>query len=363
GGIAHDFNNVLAAMLGYAELASIAADDPNTVRRHINEILRAGSRARDLVRQILTFSRQVEVKRRPVRLPSILEEVITLAKAGMPANITLSCEFDGSNQYVLADPGQIHQIVMNLITNAVHSMKPDGGRLSIRIDDTHVEDDRADDLETVAGCDCVRLTVADTGCGMDALVRERIFEPFFTTKPVGEGTGMGLSTIHGIVTNSGGAIRVESEVGKGTAFKVYFPVTEAPDSAPVEEERLPLGRGEHVMLVDDEEALVRIGVAVLDRLNYTVTATTNSQEALEIFRANPDTFHVVITDQNMPDMTGLALTKKLLSIRPGLPVILATGYSDVASPEHAEANGIKGYLTKPMSTGELARAIRGALDA
>jgi PAS domain S-box-containing protein len=362
GGIAHDFNNILMAMLGYAEMAKIDLHEDSTAFTDLEEVLKAGRRAKDLVWQILAFSRQIERERKPVTLHPVIKEALKLLRASLPSTIEIRKEIDTNCGSVLADPTQIHQVLMNLCSNAHHAMREKGGVLGVELRAVEVDADMARAVPNLHEGRYVRLTVSDTGYGMDRSTMERIFEPFFTTKGVGEGTGMGLATVHGIVTSHGGAITVYSEPSKGSTFRVYLPRLETEDRAARSQEE-PIPRGEErILFVDDEEPLARLGKQMLERLGYDVTVRTSSIEALEAFRANPHRFDLVIADQTMPNMTGIELADEMMRIRPDIPVVLATGFSETVSPERAKQIGIREYVMKPVATRELAELTRRILD-
>ncbi len=360
GGIAHDFNNILLAILGYSEMVRDDLPEGSLSRDNVEQVLKAGHRAKDLVQQILAFSRQHEQEPQRIELGPIVKETVKLLRALLPTTIEIAHELDPACGQVFADPTQIHQVLMNLCTNAGHAMRDTGGTLEVRLDTFQI-DTTPSPYKGIPPGTYVRLTVRDTGCGMTPAVMERIFDPFFTTKPIGEGTGMGLAVVHGIVDSYGGTVHVTSVPGQGTTFEVLLPQQEP--VAEIQEpdtDGLPEGT-ERILLVDDEADLVHLGKQMLERLGYTVVACTQSVEALELFRRQPDAFDLVITDQTMPQMTGEELTRHLLWLRPELPVILITGYSQTLSPEQAKALGIRAYVMKPMVTQEFARVIRQVL--
>ena len=363
GGIAHDFNNILFAVFGFVELAIPDLPEGNHARKKLGEVLKAANRAKDLVCQILTFSRQSEKERKPFKLDLIVKEGLKLLRASLPTTINIRHNIDKKCGYIMADPTQVHQVIMNLCTNAYHAMRERGGLLEVNLDVVEINGGLAGDLANLQVGGYVRLTVSDTGHGMDQGTMERIFDPFFTTKPVGEGTGMGLATVHGIVTSHGGAIAVHSELEKGTIFDVYFPRFESGVALKAEMAEPAPGGNERILFVDDEEPLVRMGQQMLERLGYHVSARTSSMEALEAFRAQPDRFDLVITDQTMPNMTGVQLARELMRIRPDIPIILITGFSEIVPPEKAKKMGIREYLMKPVVTSNFGKAIRRALDA
>ena len=362
GGIAHDFNNILAAIFGYAELAADSVEMGDLPGGELEQILKACDRARSLVGQILTFSRQTEQERRPIELGLLVKEALKLLRASLPATIEIVQNISAEHGRVLADPSQMHQVVMNLCTNAAQAMHPDGGRLEVTLTALHLEDETAPQLGSLAPGPYVKLAVGDTGVGMSHQTMERIFDPFFTTRQRGGGTGLGLSMVHGIITGHGGAIRVYSEPGQGSVFHIYLPLADdqgQTQAAP--REAAPTGR-ESLLLVDDEELLVDIGCQMLARLGYRVEGKYGSLEALEAFRAQPEKYDLLITDLTMPGMTGLELSREVLKIRPGMPILLCTGFSEIITPAQAKDMGIKEFVMKPMVKLEMAKAVRRALD-
>ena len=361
GGVAHDFNNILAAIIGYTELAThnIAAASP--AWRQLQEVLRACQRAKALVQQILTFSRRTEQAYTSVQLPPLVEETLALLRASLPSTIEIRQHIDPEVGAVLADPTQLHQVIINLCANAEYAMRQTGGVLEIRLEAVEVETTLAAQYPTLHLGPHARLTVRDTGQGMPPDVVERMYDPFFTTKAAGEGTGIGLSVVHGIVVSHGGTITVESQVGHGTTFMIYLPCIPWDMAGEMQaEESLPYGQG-RLLFVDDEPALVRLGYSVLTQLGYDVTAYTSSVEALAAFQAAPHHFDLVITDYTMPQMTGEALARALRSLRPDIPIILETGFSHTIDAERATALGINAFLLKPWTVRELARTIAQVL--
>ena len=364
GGIAHDFNNLLSPILGRAELLQVERGEDPVVAEHSRAIVDASRRARALVRQILTFSRQVDQELVPVSLAAVVTEVLDLLRPTLPANITIDCRLSDGCPRVMADPTQLHQVVMNLAANACHAMERTGGRLRVRLEPVVLGLDDLDGRAAAPG-PYLRLEVADTGCGMDAATLARIFDPYFSTRPSGRGTGLGLPLVLGIVRSCGGELRVSSEPGQGTVFRLYFPVVEltgAQTVAPLPASA-PLERGsEHILLVDDEKSVADVTAAMLTRLGYRVSVRTSSHDGLEAFRSLAEQIDLVLADLNMPQMTGLQLCRELRAIRPGVRVIVCTGFSEQFDAARARAIGIQGFLNKPVVMAELARAVRSALD-
>jgi signal transduction histidine kinase/ActR/RegA family two-component response regulator len=358
GGIAHDFNNILAAILGYTELALFDVSPGSALQHNLQEVLKAGHRARDLVRQILAFSRQDSQERQPLTLQTLVQETLTMLRASLPTTMAMQQHLDRRAGAILANPTQMHQVLMNLCTNAEYAMRHRGGVLAVGVDAVLVDAIFAEHHAALRPGPYVRLTVRDTGDGMPPEVVERIFEPFFTTKDVGEGTGMGLAVVHGIVTNHGGAIIVQSTLGVGTTFAIYLPrIAEAATSEQQHEAALPPGQG-RILFVDDEEALAHMAQALLTRLGYEVVIQTSSLAALEIFRSTPQRFDLLITDQTMPGLTGEALACEIRRLRPDIPIILCTGFSYTMDADKATTLGINAFLMKPLVAHDLSLAIR-----
>ncbi|HWU40262.1 MAG TPA: ATP-binding protein, partial [Candidatus Acidoferrum sp.] len=361
GGIAHDFNNILNAIIGHSELLEEEVPAHSQAWVHLQEVLAAGARAKELVRQILTFSRQSEQERRPVVLQDIVGEAMRLLRASLPTTIEFRQQIEPGRALVFADTTQIHQILLNLCTNAEHAMRERGGLLDIQLKSVEVDEEFAADHPFLRPGSYVKLMVRDTGHGMTAQVRERIFDPFFTTKQPGEGTGMGLAVVHGIVVGHGGAITVESAPGRGTRFDVYLPRCDAAESLEIPLERPLRGQNEHILLVDDESSLVRLWTTMLEHLGYQVTPYSNSLQALESFRAAPQSFDLVISDQTMPQLTGEGLAREILRLRPNLPIILCTGFSHTLTEENAKTLGIRAILQKPLGRQELCVTVQRVL--
>jgi len=363
GGIAHDFNNILFPIIGYTEITmdDVPADSPS--RRNLEEILKAANRARELVQQILTFSRQNGRERKPIRVQAIVGEALRLLRASIPKTIDIRCDLDEDCNAIMGDPTQIHQVIMNLCTNAYQAMQETGGTLEIRLEQTQIGYEETVKRAGIKMGPHLLLTVRDEGVGMEPAVMDRIFEPYYTTKEPGKGTGLGLSVIHGIVKNHGGFITVESTAGKGSVFHVHLPTL---DDVEADIEKTASGAksgdNERILLLDDEPQIVAMEKQLLEKLGYRVTARTSSVEALETFARQPDQFDLVITDMTMPNMTGDQVARSIWDIRPGVPVILCTGYNEMMSEDKALAMGICKFILKPIEKDELALAIRSALN-
>jgi PAS domain S-box-containing protein len=360
GGIAHDFNNILAAVIGFAEIIEDDLPRESGQRRHTRKIVEAGVRGRDLVRQMLAFSSQSEQEKKPLRLSTIVKESVKFLRSSIPTTVNVRVSVESESGLVLGDPVQVQQILMNLATNAAYAMRQKGGTLDIGVSDFTVSSDR--NHHGIEPGPYTKLTVSDTGAGIPAEIVDKIFDPFFTTKPLGQGTGLGLSVVHGIVKQHGGYITVGSDPGRGTTFAVYLPsvVGEAPTKTLTEEE-IPAGH-ERVLFVDDEESLAEVGQRLLENLGYKVTVRTSSASALAVIAAEPTAYDFVITDQTMPEMTGVELARKILSLKPDMPVILATGFSHLVDAEQARAAGIRAFVMKPLTKREIARTVRKVLD-
>ncbi|WDP90278.1 MAG: PAS domain S-box protein [Desulfobacter sp.] len=363
GGIAHDFNNILSALLGFADLAKLEAGDEEPMKRYLDSVSSAGLRARDLVRHILTFSRKAEVKKQPISIDPIIKETVKFIRASLPANIEIHQELKVHRARVLGDPIQFHQVLMNLFTNAGHAMKNKGGRLEIVLDAIRVNKADSRQFKDVAPGQYYQLVVSDTGIGIPKAVIHRIFEPFFTTKKREEGTGMGLSTVYGILKEMGGGISVYSEPGNGTTFKVLIP-DEAAAEVSEKSEEPPLVRGEgRILVVDDEAPIVEGTRDLLSKMGYSVTAATSSEEALAHIRNAPRYFDLVLTDMTMPGMNGLDLSRSIKAINPGIPIVLCTGFSQGLTKEICTSAGIFDLVMKPMIASELSMTVHRALHA
>ncbi len=360
GGIAHDFNNILTSIIGFTELSLDDIEKESMVYENLQEVSKAGFRAKELVKQILTFARQSKTEKKPVQISSIVRETIKFLRSSLPTIIEIHQELN-SDESVLADPTQIHQILMNLCTNANHAMQGQGGILSILLNETFLDENFMRQHAMHNSGRFLNLTISDTGCGMSHEVVERIFDPYFTTKEIGDGTGLGLSVVRGIVKSYGGLITVKSQPGKGTSFHVYLPVLDNYiDQLPEVPSVIPWGN-ERILLVDDEPAIVNMGKQIIERLGYKVTTMTSSIEALQLFKHKPYAFDLVITDMTMPDMTGDKLAVEMIKVRSDIPIILCTGYSDNLSVDMAEKIGIKALKFKPLVKQDLAISIRKAL--
>ena len=364
GGIAHDFNNILSSIIGYTELAMAQSGVSSGVVPRLQEVLQAGYRAKKLVRQILTFSRQDESGKKVLFLQSIVEEALNLLRASLPSTISLEVDLQSNTSPVLADATQIHQVVMNLGANAEYAMRESGGKLIVKLDQVDVTEGHPLLRQGISVGVYIRLAVSDSGKGMSPTIQKRIFDPFFTTKGVGEGTGLGLSVIHGVVTSHGGTIQVESREGGDTTFVIYLPCSTSVPSAGTLVSVMPassFGKA-RVMFVDDEVSIARWGKDMLEALGYEVKVFTNAADALEAFKQNPDYFDVLVTDQTMPGMTGERLAQQVMSYRPKFPVILCSGFSYSMNEQKAGTMGLQAYLTKPVLMGDMARAIQAAIQ-
>jgi PAS domain S-box-containing protein len=361
GGIAHDFNNILGVVVINSEMALLDLPAGAGVRKHLELILKSGKRGRDLVRQMLLFSRKSEKKQEILALSPLIKETFKLLRSSIPTTIEMRLILETESDAVYADPSQIQQVLMNLCTNAAYAMRGTTGSIDVFLRGITFGSTDIPEPDMEAG-DYLVLTVKDTGSGMNEEVKRRIFEPFFTTKPVGEGTGLGLSVVHGIVKSHKGNITVYSEPGRGSVFKVYLPKAVTPVAEKAEAPKpIPKGK-ERVLFVDDEEIIVQSMRNMLERLGYKVTTVTESEEALKLFSGKPSEFDLVITDQTMPGMTGEELGKEFMRIRPDIPVILCTGYSDMISSEKATAMGFRGFVMKPFTLRESAELVRRVLD-
>ncbi|MFP4387624.1 MAG: response regulator [Desulfococcaceae bacterium] len=368
GGIAHDFNNILGVIIGYTEMAVESPESADLVAHNMTQVLKASHRAKDLVQQILAFSHKSGTEKKPIILNPVVKEALKLMRASLPKTIEIRDEVSEELMVMMSNPTQIHQVLMNLCTNAAHAMEDAGGTLEIALEP--VADSGSDAQSEVGSAlaplppgPLLRLSVRDTGHGMSPEIRDKIFEPYFTTKEVGKGTGMGLAVVHGIVKSHEGRIRVTSRPGEGACFDILFP--RLMETAKVEAdpaERLPQGN-QQILLVDDEITLAQLGKQMLEKLGYRVEVQTNPLEALEGFRTAPDRYDLVITDMAMPRMTGEVLARELMRIRPDLPIIICTGYSERMTASRAREMGVRSLLIKPLAVRDLAGAVEAALPA
>jgi CheY-like chemotaxis protein len=361
GGIAHDFNNILMAIMGIVDIAFIKLRTGQPVENHLQEVIDACDRAKELVRQILTFSRQSNMDRKPIQIKAIAKEALIMLRSSLPSNIEIRQNL-ASDSMILANATQIYQVLMNLCTNAAQALKENNGVIDIALNDVEIEDHPIQSGQHLAPGSYLMLQVRDSGAGMPADQMKRIFEPYYSTKKIGEGTGLGLSVVHGIVEDSGGIIMVRSTPAKGSTFSIYFPITDrvADEERPAAE--TTEGGCEHILLVDDESDIIESGSELLKRLGYRVTTFVDSRKALNAFKSQPATFDLAITDMTMPGLTGDLFAREMLQIRSDLPIILCTGFSDSITQEKADQLGIKALLIKPFRLSELSKIIRQILD-
>ena len=363
GGIAHDFNNILTSMIGFTQLAIKGLPEGSLIARKLDVVLQGGLRARDLVKSILAFSRASEQELKPIRLDSVIKEATKLLRASIPANIEIKQEIDSVSGYVLADPVQVHQIVMNLCTNAYQAIGKRNGRITVLLKAAEHGPDDAHDGFDIPPDSYFHLTIRDTGNGMDQSTLDKVFDPYFTTKKRGEGTGLGLSMVHGIVNDHCGYIFVSSKSGKGTEFHVFLPRIESAGSvASVPKEESMPGKGEHIVVVDDEAEIAAFLTEMLTGLGYRVTPFTDSRQALAFAGSRSTTYDLLLTDMNMPAIRGDALAQRVLATNPKVPVIICTGFSDNLDEEAVKEIGIRACLTKPVMIRELASCIREVLN-
>lgn len=363
GGIAHDFNNILAAIIGYAQLTRRKFADDTKEKRNLGEVLKAAERGKQLVQQILMFSRKSEGGKEQVQISTVVEEALKLLRQTIPATTPIHATITPQAGIILADATQIHQIVMNLCTNAYHAVRDVNGAIDIRLDAIELDQQRALQFSDLPPGAYARLVIKDTGTGMPAAIKSRIFEPFFTTKRQGEGTGMGLAVVYGIIHNLGGAIEVKSEVGEGTIMHVLLPMSLGEEVELQDVQESLQSGSERILFVDDESMLATLGKEILDELGYHVTATTSAKNALKMFNQAPSSYDLIISDQSMPEISGADLAKAMMHVRPDIPIILCTGYSETIDADRARALGIKAFLMKPIDQNTLASTIREVLDA
>jgi PAS domain S-box-containing protein len=363
-GIAHDFNNILSAIIGFTELATLEAEEGGDCRNSLKSVMEACLRAKNLVTQILSFSRQAEHKKKPIQIGSVVKEGLKLLRASLPTTIEIHQSINNSAGLVEADPTKIHQVLMNLCANASQAMQEKGGALEVSLEPLDMNAKEAMDSHEVKPGPYIRLRIKDSGCGIDTVTMKHIFEPYFTTKADNGGTGLGLAVVHGIVSDYQGIIRVQSEPGKGSCFDIYLPRLEQSQKSEVQDDSTSLPRGkETILFVDDELAIAEISKTLLSRLGYDVVTRTSSIEALELFKSQPDRFDLVITDMTMPNMTGIDLSKSILKINPIMPIILCTGFSESISEEKIEKIGIRKFVMKPLLIKDIAHTLRHVLDA
>ena len=362
GGIAHDFNNILTVILGHADLAFQDTRDGTVIRSNLEQVRIAGSRAKHLIKQILIFSRNTEQEREPMKIVPIAEEALKMLRSLMPTTVEIRKNIETDSSMIIANPTEVYQILMNLCTNAAQAMGEKGGQLEVCLSEVNIDSAIVTDFGMLQHGSYVKLTVKDTGCGIENDVMERIFEPFFTTKGVDGGTGMGLSVVHGIIESYGGLVTVKSEPGKGTTFSVFFPRIESTDTQQAETSGKVPGGEELILLVDNEKPIVDVMTQMLERLGYAVVGETSSIDALEILRAEPGKFDLVITDYAMPDMTGKQIAKEIMNFRPDIPIILCSGFSEDIDFDQAKNAGIRRFVPKPIDWKHMATTIRNLLD-
>ncbi len=362
GGIAHDFNNILTPILGYTEMAMEELEEESNLMYDIEQIYNAAMRAKDLVQQILTFSRQMEVDKRPLPMDQLINEVMNLVKASFPSNIQIIKNLSPDCGTIMADSTQIHQVIMNLSTNAYHAMKEKGGTLKISLKTVRANKAMQRKIPKLELKTYLCTTVSDTGHGMDKVTLSRIFEPFFTKKEVGVGSGLGLSVVHGIVSSYDGAITVESEPGKGTVFNIYLPQYSAADNIKLNKDRIVQKGKEHILFVDDEEEITFMGKRMLESLGYTVNVHTNSLAALDDFTSDPTLYDLLVTDQTMPYMLGTELIRKARELKPAIKAIIITGFGDSITEEEKIKKGIDAIVVKPLILSSFSNLIRKVLD-
>ena len=363
GGIAHDFNNILSVIMGYGELVQMDLEPESNIWKMQEQVMQASRRARDLVKQILAFSRHSERQLIPLQISIVVKETLKMLRSSLPSTIEINENVHSDAGLVMADPTQVHQILMNLCTNAYHAMRTSGGVLTVGLEVCHLQGNGDVHLEAdISPGKYVLLSVRDTGKGIEKAEQQRIFDPYYSTKPRGEGTGLGLAVVQGIVLKCKGYIALESEPGKGTEFKIYLPCSEEKVILNGDNERdIPRG-DERILIVDDEENVVNLEQQILTGLGYHVVGTTNSEQALKIVSEEPDSFDLIITDMTMPGMTGAVLAEKILAIRANMPIILSTGYSDLIDKKKAKDQGICQFLMKPIVRKRLATVVRKVLD-
>lgn len=363
GGIAHDFNNILVPIIGFTEMSIDEIIENEDVNNNLDEVLLAAKRAKELVKQILAFSRQNEKELAPLHIQPVIKEILKLLRASIPSTVEIKHHIENKDTTIMADPTQVHQLIMNLCTNAYQAMLEKGGILTVSLSEVEID---THDYISESGLKPRRyanITVSDTGHGMDKKTMEKIFDPYFTTKQVGEGTGLGLAVVYGIVKDYRGDITVSSEPGKGTTFNVYLPVIGTGEEGFEDVSFQPLPRGnEHILIIDDEKQVLQITEMMLESLGYTITAFSDSEDALDEFKMHPEKYDFVLTDLMMPKMNGIDLSQEILRIQSDFPIIICTGFGDVKYQKLAQSIGISAYLMKPTLRKELAVKIRQVLD-
>ncbi len=360
GGIAHDFNNILTSVVGFSQLA-LADTEPQTKQHErLQEIRDAGIRASDLVQQILTFARKTDMELKPVQISPLLKESIKFLRSTLPASIQINSEIT-SDKYILADPVQLHQVIMNLATNAADAMREEGGELYVGLSDTCLDQALSDQAGLSPG-NYIHLMVKDTGLGIPEDVLGKIFDPYFSTKEKGKGTGLGLPATQGIIQELGGTIRVKSIISEGTQFDVYFPIAKRPSVTKKVKGVTTLTGDEHILVVDDEPSILKVAEQMLTRLGYFVTTETNGKNALELFRSDPEKFDLVLTDMSMPEINGDKLAEEIFKIKPDARIVLCTGFCDQIDSAKAREIGIRALTKKPLLKDTLAEVIRKVLD-
>jgi signal transduction histidine kinase/CheY-like chemotaxis protein len=363
GGIAHDFNNILSIILGNTELGLTDTPDGGPGKTNLQEIKTACLRAKEVVSQLLNFSRKTELTREPQNLSLLIEESVKLLRSSFPSNIRIIEKISRTSNLVLADATQIHQVIINLCTNAAQAMSEKGGKLEIHLKDINLETKRGGKFRRLIPGIYQELMIKDTGTGIDPKIYNKIFDPYFTTKEFGKGTGMGLAVVHGIIKNHNGSFFVDSLPGKGTSFSVFFPAVEKYETParPAPPKKIMPKGSERILFVDDEKPIVEMTSEILQRLGYRVEGRTHPEEAIQEFKANPFSFDLVITDMTMPQTNGIELSKTLKKIRPDLPIIICTGHSSLLDVDMAKKAGISAHATKPVSMTEIATLIRDVL--
>jgi PAS domain S-box-containing protein len=359
GGIAHDFNNILAAILGYSEITMDDMPAGSIQQKNMKAIYAAGIRAKELVNQILTFSRQSEHEIKLIKVDSLIKETVKFLRSSIPTSIKIIEKINPENPMVLVDPSHIHQIVMNLCSNAYQAIGDNNGSIFITLENEKLKKENAYNLSEGL---YIKLSIRDTGKGVDALTKERIFDPFFTTKPIGDGVGLGLSVVHGIVNSLNGTVLVNSKLGEGSTFTVYLPGQSVEKSKSEQENPVIVGGNENILLVDDDKAVAEMSKQMLESLGYNVCVQYGGMETLEVFRKKPFDYDIIISDQIMPNITGVNLSKKLLQIRPDIPIIITTGFYEKIDKKKIFRLGIKGYIEKPVIKKDIAALIRNLLN-